>query len=132
MDIKPQRHLPPKQLAITEEQLQTILTCCTKPMERLIITMLSGTGLRASEFCALRMKDINLEKGYLVVERGKGGKRRRVGMSDKVSTMLKEYVEKTRPASQDYVFKSRFREKMTRSEHWRALKSHLTLCVEPL
>jgi integrase/recombinase XerD len=102
-------------LVDSEEQLQKVLNTCTKSLDRLIITMLSSTGLRASEFCDLKMKDINLEKGYLVVERGKGGKRRRVGMSGKVTEMLRAYLQKHPTNSpEDYVFKSRFGARMER------------------
>lgn len=42
------------------------------------VGIVTHTGLRASEACALLWADINLDKGFLVVRCGKGGKMRRV------------------------------------------------------
>ena len=68
--IQPKRHLPPRRLTITADQLQALLQACRTDYELLLILMLSSTGLRAGEFCALRRKDLHLEKGYLTVENG--------------------------------------------------------------
>lgn len=115
VEIKPKRHIPPKQTSINEEQLKAVLNVCKRPLEKLIITMLSSTGLRASEFCSLKLKDLYLEEGYLVVERGKGGKRRRVGLSPKVVEMLNAHLLKNPCRSpEDFVFKDRFGDPMRR------------------
>jgi site-specific recombinase XerD len=86
--IQPKRHIPAKQASVNEEQLQQLLTASTNPLNRLIIHLLSSTGLRAAEFCALKYQDVNLAEGYLTVQRGKGGKRRRVGLPPSVHQLL--------------------------------------------
>jgi integrase len=91
--IKPKRHCPPKQASITEDQLELLLKACRTPYETLIIRLLSSTGLRASEFCALKRKDINLEEGFLTVQNGKWGKRRKVGLNDQVLLLLKQHID---------------------------------------
>lgn len=91
--IKPKRHKPPKQNSVNESQLQELLKACKNPYERLIITLLSATGLRASEFCSLKAGDLNLEGGYLIVQNGKWGKRRRVGLNNHVIQLLKEHLD---------------------------------------
>jgi integrase len=91
--IQPKRHIPAKQTTVTEEQLQQLLAACTIPLNRLILHLLSSTGLRASEFCSLRGQDINLKEGYLTVQRGKGGKRRRVGLSPTCIDLLSQHME---------------------------------------
>jgi integrase len=91
--IQPKRHLPAKQTTVTEEQLQRLLSACTNPMTRLLLHLLSSTGLRASECCALTLQDINLQEGYLTVQRGKGGKRRRVGLSSTCVGLLEGHIQ---------------------------------------
>lgn len=90
--IQPKRHIPAKQTSVNEEQLQQLLAACTNPLNRLIIHLLSSTGLRAAEFCALKHQDVNLAEGYLTVQRGKGGKRRRVGLPPSVHQLLAAHM----------------------------------------
>jgi integrase len=91
--IKPKRHIPPRQTCVTEDQVNALLQACRTPYEVLLIFMLSATGLRAGEFCALKRKDLNLEDGYLTIENGKWGKRRRVGLSYQVIQLLETHLE---------------------------------------
>jgi integrase len=103
--IQPKRHIPAKQATVTEEQLEALLAACTSPLNRLILHLLSSTGLRASEFCSLRLQDINLKDGYLTVQRGKGGKRRKVGLNPICQALLGQHIT-TLPSRepQDSVF----------------------------
>ena len=91
-EIKPRRHIPPKRTSVNEKQLENVIQACKTQHEKLIISLLSSTGLRASECCALRIQDIDLENKSLVVENGKGGKRRRVGLNDEVRHLLKVHI----------------------------------------
>jgi integrase len=93
--LSPKRHLPPKRKTITAEQLQVILNACDNLQDRLIIQILASTGIRSSELCALKMEDIDLLQGVLVVKVGKGGKRRRVGLSKLLIQLLNEYIRTT-------------------------------------
>ncbi len=93
MEIQPKRHIPAKQMSITEEQLQALLGACQTRLEKLIIHLLSSTGLRASEFCMLTVGDLHLSEGYLIVQRGKGGKRRRVGLNNQCLSLLQEHLD---------------------------------------
>lgn len=90
--IQPKRHLPAKQATLNEEQLQILLDACPTSLHRLIVHLLSSTGLRASEFCAICIQDVNLKEGYLIVQRGKGGKRRRVGLNSLCQSLLAEHI----------------------------------------
>lgn len=103
--IQPKRHLPAKQTTVTEEQLQQLLKACTNSQTRLLIHLLSSTGLRASECCALCFQDMNLKEGYLTVQRGKGGKRRRVGLSTVCIELLNQHTQSLKNRTpQDPVF----------------------------
>ena len=90
-EIKPKRHLPPSQAVINEKQLEAILTV-SNDYQRLIISFLISTGLRASEFCYLNTKDLDFEQGIVTVRCGKGGKRRRVGLAEDLCHQVQEYL----------------------------------------
>ncbi len=89
--LRPKRHIPPKRTTIDQEGLEKMLTACESDQDRLIVTLLSTTGLRASEACALTWADIDLDKGHLTVQCGKGGKRRQVGINGQLLTCLTDY-----------------------------------------
>lgn len=64
--------------------------------DRLLIVLLYGSGLRASEVAALSLSDIDLEAGFVRVL-GKGRKERRVPISGSIPEDLKAYLAKGRP-----------------------------------
>lgn len=92
MQIKPQRHKPPVQRVVTEVQYYELLKASKTPLLRLLIIMLASTGLRASECCQLNVGNVDLLQGVLLVERGKGGKRRKVGMNRNLIAHLKRHL----------------------------------------
>jgi len=105
MKIKPKRHIPARQTSITEDQLKLLMTACRTPLETLIITFLATTGLRASEFCHLKLEDIDLENGKVTVQRGKGGKRRKVGLTHECLEMLSRHIQVLPQQNpNDYIF----------------------------
>ena len=66
------RHLP---VVLTTAEVGQILAVCP-PRERLIFSLLFGSGLRISECLRLRLKDFNFSNGSLTVFDGKGAKDR--------------------------------------------------------
>ena len=65
--------------------------------DRALLEMLYGGGLRASELCALRARDVDWERGVLRLE-GKGSKVRTVPLGDIARDALERYLELARPA----------------------------------
>jgi len=115
MKIKPKRHQPPKRLCLNQTDLEKLLEVCKNETQELTIRFLASTGLRASEFCNLRIRDIDLENRLLVVQRGKGGKRRRVGLNETLIPFLEKHLQKRPEATEnDYLFLDRFGNKMER------------------
>jgi integrase/recombinase XerD len=88
----PKRHTPSKRQTVDETGLKKLLNACKGPSDRLIVTLLSQTGLRVSEACALRLDDLDLDKGVLTVRMGKGGKARKVGLSTATIEAVKDYL----------------------------------------
>lgn len=91
--IKPKRHIPAKQTCVTEEQIRALLEACRTPYETLIIYILATTGLRASEFCSMKRRDVDLENGYVTVENGKWGKKRRIALNNKAILILEAHMK---------------------------------------
>ena len=60
---------------------------------RALIVILWRSGLRISEALALAETDLEPTRGSLLVRRGKGGKRREVGMDDWAWTQLAGWLE---------------------------------------
>jgi len=59
-----------------------------------IVALLWSTGLRNSELCALNWADIDLNKGTLLVRKGKGGKQRQLFLHDRILNDLLLYRQK--------------------------------------
>ena len=103
----PKRHLPPKRKTVDEAGINSLIEKCDSIMDRVIVLVLSSTGLRASEFCALRLDDVDLEKGILIVRLGKGNKTRRVGLSESVTMALRDYLaERPGLKPSDFLFRN--------------------------
>ena len=64
--------------------------------ERAILSLFYGCGLRRSEGERLNVKDVHFRSGLLYVRSGKGGKRRVLPMSEKVSADINDYLENER------------------------------------
>lgn len=96
-----------------------------------ILECLYGTGIRASELTGLKMGDLHLESGYILV-RGKGSKERIVPLGEYAIDALKRYLEEARPQltkrsrSQDsansYVFLNNHGEALSRQGLWKIIK----------
>jgi integron integrase len=62
----------------------------------LMAALLYGTGMRLMECVRLRVKDVDFERGEIVVRDGKGAKDRRVPLPRRLCEPLRERIERTR------------------------------------
>ncbi len=96
--------------------------------DRAMLELLYATGLRVSELVGLRIRNINLETGF-VRTMGKGAKERAVPFGQKAMDALRDYLERGRPAlvkprtGSDLFLNSRGRA-MTRQGFWKILKNY--------
>jgi len=119
----PKRHLPPKRSTIDEAGLKSLLAVCQEPQDKLVVVLLANTGLRATEACQLQWQDIDLEKSSLTIQKGKGGKRRIIGLSAMARESViayRESVDKARPDA--YVLLDRLGRSMTRNGLYQRLE----------
>jgi integrase/recombinase XerD len=98
----------------------------TAVRDRAMLELLYATGLRVSELVSLRIRDVNLEAGFLLTV-GKGDKERLVPIGDSAKNALSEYLEMVRPrqdrkGNSPFLFLTRLGERMTRQSFWNIIK----------
>jgi integrase len=90
--LKLKRHKPPKRTTVSEEGIETLIAHCDKPMNRVLVILLSNAGLRVSEVAHLKHGDIDLENRVLTIQLAKWGKTPRVGITERLLTVLSTYL----------------------------------------
>jgi len=65
--------------------------------DRAILEVLYATGIRRKELCNLKLYDIDLERGTLMVRQGKGRKDRLLPLGDRAALWVRKYIEDARP-----------------------------------
>ena len=93
-----------------------------------MVELLYATGLRVSELVSLKMRDLNLEVGYLTCV-GKGRKERLVPMGRKASQQVRTYLDRSRPSlvkgtGATALFLNNRGGAMTRQGFWKILKKY--------
>jgi len=107
----------PKSLpkALTREEVRRLLSVIppTRKRDRLIVLLLYGAGLRVSELCNLKKKDVDFERALLIVRGGKGAKDRVVPIPAFLLKEIRAYLE-TRDDDSEYLLVEERREKKDR------------------
>ena len=90
----PKYHIEPLPGVSIQDVMKMVDSCKTKSAIRdmAILLTLTDTGLRASEFIALNIEDINPLTGQIQVKHGKGGKSRIVFAGRKCRQMIRRYL----------------------------------------
>jgi len=95
---------------------------------QLYIELLYSSGLRVSELISLQLEHINLEKGYICVRAGKGGKDRTVITSDKTLCKIREYLNERKRKNNKYLFDMKGGGHITSKSIELVLKKQARLC----
>ena len=87
----------PKRLPVvlTRVEVKAILEA-SHPEIRLALQLLYGSGLRLIELLRLRVKDLHLDQGFLIVRAGKGDKDRRTVLPQTLVEPLREHLRRLR------------------------------------
>ena len=88
-------------MVLSKEEVKALLEAAPRRKGRLILALLYSSGLRVSELCALKVKDLELDKRRAWVRKGKGAKDRLVILSKAVCKDLEEHLK---GKSQLYLF----------------------------
>jgi integrase/recombinase XerC len=91
---------------LTAGEIERLLRACsnrapTGIRNRALIAIAWRSGLRIGEILALRLKDIDLETGTVVVHHGKGDKRRVVGVDAGTGALLNRWLDIRRTCGAD-------------------------------
>ncbi|AIE59954.1 integrase/recombinase [Bacillus methanolicus MGA3] len=84
-----------------------------KIRNKAICYLMLKAGLRVSEVVSQRLDDIELDKGLLTVQNGKGGKMRRVTISKEVIKAIQDWLDVRGEQHTDAVFVSQKRTPLT-------------------
>ncbi|MDV3103304.1 site-specific tyrosine recombinase/integron integrase [Thermococcus waiotapuensis] len=90
--------------ALNRDEVRKILSVIppTRKRDRVIFLLLYGAGLRVSEVCNLKKKDVDFERGFIVVRGGKGAKDRVVPVPQSLLDEVKAYLS-TRTDDSEYL-----------------------------
>jgi len=90
---------PPRKavpVVLGRDEMRRLLARIERPVERLVALLLYGSGVRVRECLRLRVKDVDLEVGRLVVVAGKGVKDRSVPLPESARAPLRAQLERVR------------------------------------
>ena len=88
--VRRKRRLP---VVLTREEVRAVLSR-TQGTNRLLLTMLYGTGMRLAEGLSLRVKDLDFRRREIVVREGKGDKDRVTVLPAAVAAHLRQHLKR--------------------------------------
>lgn len=96
---KHRRRLP---TVLSPDEVARLIAGAKNLYHRTLLLTLYGAGLRRSELCHLKVRDIDSQRMVLRIEQGKGGRDREIPLSPTLLHALREYYRWMRP--QTYLF----------------------------
>lgn len=76
----------------TAEQVAALTAAARNPLERVVIYLLAGTGVRRAELLSIDVEDLSADLADLSVT-GKGDKQRQIALPAAVQQVLREYLQ---------------------------------------
>jgi site-specific recombinase XerD len=103
--------------ALSAKEIDLLLEKCSEKdslemRNKAIICVFLDSGLRVSELANLKLEDVDLDSGSIMVRHGKGGKQRVVRIGNKAQKVLWKYVIKYRQGKGEYLWIGRCGEKL--------------------
>lgn len=99
----------PKKLptVLSKEEINLLINAIENPTHKLIIELMYSAGLRLSELCNLKTKDIEPERGIGWVRAGKGQKDRLFIIASRIKEKLNQHIVINLLHKDDFLFKGR-------------------------
>ena len=110
------------QRSLTKEEMKMLFNAIKNPQHKLMAEFLYSAGLRASELINIRVRDLNIEKGYGYVRNGKGNKDRIIVIADVLKDRIKNLIKENSLTLEDYMFKSNRMDKYSVSSMQKVIK----------
>lgn len=95
-----EQRLPKAILSVAEVEAIMSVSNIATPMgvrDRAILETLYSTGVRRAEICSLKVHDLDLERGTIIVRQGKGKKDRMIPIGSRAVMWVEKYIEEVRP-----------------------------------
>jgi integrase/recombinase XerD len=89
-------------VVLSPDEVQRLIVGAKNLYHRTLLLTLYGAGLRRSEACQLKVRDIDSQRMVLRVEQGKGGRDREIPLSPTLLAALRAYYRWMRPRT--YLF----------------------------
>lgn len=125
---------PPAKEVYTPEELQALTL---KPLENAsfqewrnytVIMLLLSTAARTNSIINLKIKDVDLDSGYVTYNITKTRKVNRIGLEKKTLAALKRFIEEWRNSEdyepEDYLFTNEYNEQLTRHGLYKAITNY--------
>jgi integrase/recombinase XerD len=93
-------------VVLSKEEVNRFLEHVGCLKNRAALMLCYGAGLRISEAVAVKVADIDSQRGLIRIVEGKGKKDRYAMLSPRLLAVLRSYWRATRPAKDDYLFPS--------------------------
>lgn len=90
----------------------------------IVILLFTATGARTNTIINLRVKDIDLEEGYINFNKTKSHKAVRIGLEPKLKKELAEFIGLWHDNPEDYLIRNRFGEQLTRNGLYQAITKY--------
>ncbi len=108
LDSNPLSKLPmfkeePKERILTENEIQRLLALAGIPLKYIILVALN-TGMRKGEILKLKWSQVNVEKGFITVQKTKSKKLRRIPLNNATKKLLAKLQSDKN--NRDYVFEN--------------------------
>lgn len=81
-----------KRNILSTEEIHILYSTCETKRDRAILSIAYGCGARRSEIENLRVPDVQLNLGILIIRNGKNDKRREIPLSNGIISDLKDYL----------------------------------------
>lgn len=88
---------PIERQAISREEVRRLIQSADGVRDTLLIAMFYYTAMRRRELAQCNVDDINFDKRYILVRRGKGNKSRKVPFREELDRLLSRWIEQVRP-----------------------------------
>jgi len=82
---------------LSKEEVRAILGALRNQKHKAMLSLIYSCGLRRSELINLKIKDIDSNRGLIIIRQAKGKKDRVVPLSEKILLMLREYFTAYKP-----------------------------------
>jgi site-specific recombinase XerD len=89
---------------LSREEVERFIQSADSPLHRICILVLYATGLRREELVQLKVEDIDSARMLIHVRQGKGRKDRKIMLSPRLLTELRDYWRSANPKPQTYLF----------------------------